>query len=267
MASGYSIYIERPSVVHQALDPRTKTVAVLAIFVLSLCFNHPLPLALVAALLIGTALWIRLPVTLIRMLLLSGVWFVLLSLIVWPAYVKTGEPLFNVMGVALTDTGLWFGLAMGLRVTIMVLSAGIWMATTSPQKMTAAFLKLGLPYKAAMSVSFAIRLVPLVGAEWVTVVEAQKSRGYDYKSGNPLARIRKSVMILGPMLLRSIDIAQSLAIALEARAFGARKNRTCITEVQLKSFDYIVMLAALGAIVLGICCRLTGTGVLLADYL
>jgi energy-coupling factor transport system permease protein len=267
MASGYSIFIDRPSFIHQVLDPRTKTVAVLGIFILSLSFNAPLPLAVFTLLLIGIALGSKLPFSLVRMLLLSGVTFIFISLIMWPAYINTGTTLFSVIGIHVTDIGVWFGLAMGLRVTLMVLSAGIWMASTSPQKITASFMKMGLHYKIGMGISLAIRLIPLIGAEWVTIVEAQKSRGVDYKSGNFFSRINKSAMILGPMLLRAIEIAQSLAIALEARAFGARKSRTCITDVQLKPVDFIVMISCLFAVAVGIYCRLQGIGVLLPSYL
>jgi energy-coupling factor transport system permease protein len=267
MASGYSIYIERPSFIHQVLDPRTKLVVVLGIFILSLTFNDPLPLGVITLLLTGIALGSKLPFSLVRVLLMSGITFILISLIMWPAYIKTGTILFSFIGIHVTDIGVWFGLAMGLRVTLMVLSAGIWMASTSPQKITAAFMKMGLHYKIGMGISLAIRLIPLIAAEWVTIVEAQKSRGVDYKSGNIFSRINKSAMILGPMLLRAIEIAQSLAIALESRAFGAGKSRTCITDVQLKPVDFMIMIGCLVVVAVGVYCRLQGIGVLLPTYL
>jgi energy-coupling factor transporter transmembrane protein EcfT len=69
------------------------------------------------------------------------------------------------------------------------------------------------------------------------------------------------------MLLRSIDIAQSLAIAMEARAFGSRPRRSSITDVQLASVDKWVMGLGLMAIAFGVFCRTHGIGVLLPNYL
>ncbi len=267
MPSGYSLYIDRPSYLHQKLDPRTKTLILVATFVLSLLFNGPIPLALMLGLLLVASRWGMVPWSVIRVLLVTGVWFVALSVLIWPWYVREGTHLFQLFGAWITTDGMLFGIAMGLRVTIMVMVASLWMFTTSPQKITASFLKMGLPYKAGMAVGSSIRLVPLIAGEWTTIVEAQRSRGVDYKQGGLLRRAKKSVQILGPMLLRSIDIAQSLAIAMEARAFGSRSGRSSITEVRLVSMDKWVMLLGLVAIGFGIFCRIQGIGVLLRNYL
>ncbi len=267
MPSGYSLYIDQPSFLHQKIDPRTKTFMLVATFVLSLLFNGPIPLAVMFGLLLAASRWGMVPWPLVRVLLMTGMWFISLSVLIWPWYVREGSDLFRLFGVWITSDGVLFGIAMGLRVTIMVMVATLWMFTTSPQKITASFLKMGLPYKAGMAVGSSIRLVPLVAGEWATIVEAQRSRGVDYKQGGLLSRAKKSVQILGPMLLRSIDIAQALAIAMEARAFGSRSGRSSITEVRLVSLDKWIMGFGLVAIGFGVFCRIHGIGVLLRNYL
>lgn len=267
MPSGYSLYIDRPSYLHQKLDPRTKTMILVTTFVLSLMFNSPIPLGIMLGLLLLASRWGMVPWPIVRVLLITGIWFVALSVLIWPGYVHQGARLFRVLGTWITADGLLFGVAMGLRVTIMVMVASLWMFTTSPQKITASFLRMGLPYKAGMAVGSSIRLVPLIAGEWATIVEAQRSRGVDYKQGGLISRARKSVQILGPMLLRSIDIAQSLAIAMEARAFGSRAGRTSITEVRLVPMDKWVMAFGLVLMAFGIFCRIRGIGVLLPHYI
>lgn len=267
MPSGYSLYIDRPSYLHEKLDPRTKTLLLVVTFVLSLLFNGPIPLAIILGLLLVASRWAMVPWSAVRVLLMTGVWFVALSVLIWPWYVREGAHLFQVIGAWITADGVLFGIAMGLRVTIMVMVASLWMFTTSPQKITASFLKMGLPYKAGMAVGSSIRLVPLIAGEWATIVEAQRSRGVDYKQGGFFSRAKKSVQILGPMLLRSIDIAQALAIAMEARAFGSRSGRSSITQVRLGATDNWVMIFGMVAIGFGVFCRVHGIGVLLRNYL
>ena len=138
---------------------------------------------------------------------------------------------------------------------------------TSPQHMTLGLLRLGLPYKAGMAMSATIRFVPLINAERVTIVEAQRARGLDLNRGNPFQRVVRYVAVIGPMLVRALDLAQSLALAMESRAFGARHSRTAITEIHVTKLDRLIMISCLLLIVTAIILRLLGVGVLISRYL
>jgi energy-coupling factor transport system permease protein len=267
MPVGYSIYEERPSTLHQKIDPRTKLALMLTMFALALTFNHPLVLGILLAAVIGAGLWAQLSFRRLFPFLTAAGWFLLLGFFIWPFYIHQGVPLFVVLGATITLDGLLFGLAMGLRVALMVAAAGVWMMTTSPQKMTLGLLKMGLPYKAGLAMSTSIRFIPLINAERATIIEAQRARGLRLEKGNPLARAGKSVAVIGPMFLRAIDLAQSLAIALDARGFGARSGRTSILEIELTRTDRIILWACLAAVILGLIMRFLGIGVLIPGYL
>jgi energy-coupling factor transport system permease protein len=267
MPVGYSIYVETPSTLHQKIDPRTKLVAMITCFILALEFNDPLVLAIITLGILAVGLWAKLSFKRFVPFLASALWFLILGILIWPAYIHQGLPLFVVFGIAVTLDGILFGLAMGLRVALMVLAAGVWMMTTSPQKMTLGLLKMGLPYKAGLAMSTSIRFVPLINAERATIVEAQRARGLRLDKGNPLSRAAKSVSVIGPMFLRAVDIAQSLAVAMDARGFGARPARTSIIQIDLSQTDKLIMLACLAAVVIGLALRLLGIGVLVKGYL
>jgi energy-coupling factor transport system permease protein len=160
-----------------------------------------------------------------------------------------------------------FGIAMGLRVGLMVVAAGVWMMTTSPQKMTMGLLKMGLPYKAGLAMSTSIRFVPLINAERATIVEAQRARGLRLDKGNPLARASKSVAVIGPMFLRAIDLAQSLAVAMDSRGFAARPGRSSIIQIDLTTVDRVIMIGCLLAVIVGLVMRILGIGILVRGYL
>jgi energy-coupling factor transport system permease protein len=267
MPVGYSIYVERPSYIHRQLDPRTKLAALGAVFVLALAFNHPAVLGGLVVLVLLIAQLAQVGWRNMLPFLAGSVWFVVLGVVVWPLYVRSGPPLFNIAEQTITVDGLLFGLAMGLRVALMVTAAGVWMMTTSPQKLTVGLLHLGLPYKAGVAMTAAIRFVPLLNAERATIAEAQQARALDLRRGNPFSRAIKSVAIIGPLFIRAIDVAQGLAVAMDARGFGVRDGRTSIVELRLTSVDRVVMFALLAASIGAIALRLLGIGLITRDYL
>ena len=156
---------------------------------------------------------------------------------------------------------------MGLRVALMVLAAGIWMMTTSPQKLTVGLLRLGLPYKAGVTMTAAIRFVPLLNAERITITEAQQSRALNLSRGNPLKRAVKSIAIIGPLFIRTIDLAQSLALALEARGFAARDGRTSIVSIDMTNVDRVILIVLAAACLLAVALRILGIGLISRSYL
>jgi energy-coupling factor transport system permease protein len=267
MPVGYSIYQERSSPVHHRVDPRTKLAVLITMFILALEFNHPLVLAVLTAAVLAVGLWAQLTLKQMLPFLLGATWFLILGVLIWPAYIHQGLPLFRIAGLTITLDGILFGIAMGLRVALMVLAAGIWMMTTSPQKMTLGLLKLGLPYKAGLAMSTSIRFVPLINAERATIMEAQRARGLRMDRGNPLARAAKSVAVIGPMFLRAVDLAQSLAVAMDSRGFGARNGRTSITHIEMTQADRLILAGCVVAVVGGLIMRFLGIGVLVPGYL
>jgi energy-coupling factor transport system permease protein len=267
MPVGYSIYIDRPSFIHRRLDPRTKLAALGTTFVLALSFNHPAVLGVLVLLVLVAGRISDVPWRSLAPFLAGSVWFLILGILIWPLYVKGGPTLFSVGTQPVTLDGLLFGLAMGLRVALMVTAAGVWMMTTSPQKLTAGLLHLGLPYKAGVAMTAAIRFVPLLNAERATIAEAQQARALDLRRGNPFGRAIKSVAIIGPLFIRAIDVAQGLALAMDARGFGAFNGRSSIVELRINRLDRAIMFGLLAACLVAIALRLLGIGLITRDYL
>ena len=266
MPVGYSIYIERHSLLHQKMDPRTKLALMFTLFCLALSFNHPLILVLLLAGVIVAGVGAQLSWRHFLPFLGAAASFVLLGVAIWPFYIHQGPVLFTFLGSQITLDGLLFGLAMGLRVALMLITAGVWMMTTSPQKMTLGLLRMGLPYKAGLVLSTAIRFVPLIRTESDVIREAQRCRGLGIARGNPLSRVARWVAVFGPLTIRAIDLSQALALALDARGFGAGPTRTSVVEIGLTPTDRLIMGICLAAVVGGLILRFYGIGVLVEDY-
>lgn len=267
MPVGYSVYRAVDSPIHRSIDPRTKLAWLGALFGLALCFNHPLVLGLLNLGVLAVAGAARLRLIDVRPYLLMALWLMVLSAVVWPAYIPDGALLGRVWFVDVTDVGLLFGVGMGLRTTLMILAAATWMMTTSPQRITAGLLAMGLPYKAGLAMSAAIRFIPLMNAERVTILEAQRARGLDLSSGSPVKRAVRSAPVLVPLFSRAFLTAQNLTVAMDARGFGARPGRTNITQLAPTNVDRVLIAAAGLALIVGVACRVAGVGVLVEGLL
>jgi energy-coupling factor transport system permease protein len=266
MPVGYSVYREVVSPIHR-LDPRVKLAWLLGLFALALCFNHPAVLGALNLGVLGVAVVARLRFRDFRPYLLMALWLTALSVVIWPAYIAEGTLLGRVWFVEFTDTGLLFGLAMGLRIALMILAASTWMMTTSPQTVTAGLLAVGLPYKAGLAMSSAIRFIPLMNAERITILEAQRARGLDLTSGGPIKRSFRAVPVLVPLFSRAFLTAQHLSVAMDGRGFGARPGRTSIISLSLTQLDRRLLIAVPVAVVVGVLCRVLGVGVLVESFL
>jgi energy-coupling factor transport system permease protein len=242
-----SLYTPGPSLLHR-LDPRPKLLLLLATLLLALAGTRPcLPVLVLAAALIGAwnvGAWSAL--RRFRGLILS---VFSVSVIIWSFL-----PVFG--GIASSpqhlSTSAATGLTTGLKLAAMIVCSVLFLATTPIEALTLGLLRMGLPYPAAFVFSTALRLVPaLVGAA-VTVIQAQKSRGLDVDSGSLLARARKQIPLLVPVIALTLRSTNTYAMALEARAFRAYPTRTSLVALSMTRIDWAAVFLALGLLALSI---------------
>jgi energy-coupling factor transport system permease protein len=267
MPVGYSIYVEKDSFIHKKMDPRSKMAVLATICIVALCFNNPLFLAVPVIFILLVSAIAKLGFKRLVPSFLASSWFILLSLLIWPFYIEQGTPLFTIFNQVITDHGIYFAIAMGLRVSVMVIAASVWMMVTSPQYLTLGLLHLGMPYKAGIAMSTSIRFIPLINAERATILEAQRARGLDYQNAKFIKKATQSVPIIGPLFLRSIELAQSLAVAMDARGFGIGEGRTNLYHIELSTLDRIINWSCLIIAVGSVFLRIFGFGVLVPGYL
>lgn len=267
MPVGYSIYRERRSLIHQGLDPRTKFLWLLVLFGVALCFNNPAVLGAAIVALLSVARLAHLTWKDLSGFVWLSVWLIFLSVLIWPAYISQGTHLFSVGPWSITTDGIYFGLAMGFRIAIMLLAASILMLTTSPQLITAGLLGLGLNYKVGVALSLTIRFIPLMNSERVTILEAQRARGADLTRGNPVRRALRAAPVLVPLFGRALMTAQNLTVAMDARGFGAGASRTSIVRLRFTRRDQVLCVLGLVLLAGSVALRVAGVGVLVKGML
>jgi biotin transport system permease protein len=129
-----------------------------------------------------------------------GLFWLLLALMLYTLVVQSAE----------------HAIALGLRVTTLLLAALVVSVSTSISQLMAVVLWLLQPLerlgwvdtqRVALAFGLTLRLIPELSLQWHDIREAQAARGL---SANPLT-------MAVPMLLRTIRRAQEIAEAIDAR--------------------------------------------------
>ncbi|WP_084512174.1 energy-coupling factor transporter transmembrane component T family protein [Agromyces subbeticus] len=226
----------RPARFLSALNPIAKLAAPLPVMVLVM-FSRGIavPLAFVvfaaAVLLVGArlpgravaALLLGTPVAALVLGVTFGVW-------IDPSSV-TGEPAASVTLVSIGDwsfslAAYLVGLATALRIlAILLLSLIAGVTSTGPEFVRSMVQNLRVPYRLGYTALAALRFVPRFGHELEIIRAAHRVRGTDAGRG-PVAAVRRALGYAVPLLASAIRHAERVALAMDARAFGAHPTRT-----------------------------------------
>ncbi|MFP4346264.1 MAG: energy-coupling factor transporter transmembrane component T family protein [Anaerolineales bacterium] len=229
------IYLDRDTFVHR-LDPRTKLFLVLAFFVLLLYFEEPLWVLPFSILVLAWGAAARVLVNLRRIRYILVV-LTLSSLLMWTLFSSGETDLFWILDVEAVK----YAVSRTLVMLSLITTGMVLLSTTRNEELIIGMIKLGLPYRVGFAISTALRLVPTIASSTQTIAQAQRSRGLDLDSGNLLERLRKYVPLLIPVFVSTIRGTNTFGMALEAKGFGAREDRTFYLEPHLGRRDYLVM--------------------------
>ncbi len=140
----------------------------------------------------------------------------------------------------ITVGGIMYGLVVALRVVAVVMVIPIFTMTSPMSRISASLAKVRVPQKIIFMFITAMRFVPLVQESMDNIIEAQKIRGFDLDSANMYQKLRRAyIPIITPLLLLMFRRAMDLEVAINARAFGAKKERTNIEDISFKARDYL----------------------------
>lgn len=133
--------------------------------------------------------------------------------------------------------GPLFAASMVLLLFTLAASSSLLFLTTSPDELSLALVKLKLPHDLALELSMSMRFVPTLAREAQIIIEAQRARGLNLKSGF-LRRVKNVTPILIPLVVSAMRRCERVAEAMESRCFGASKSRTWLFELRLRRRDY-----------------------------
>lgn len=239
------LYILRRGWLH-AVDPRIKLLFVVVLLLLLLAARN---------------LWLMLAVLLLIHLVvlstgiplgkLAAVWkpivpVALLMSVLWIIFYPSGEPLIQVWIIRISLISLAQGLVLGLRIINLGLVVALWLYTTDQSAIVQSLVKLGIPFEWGLVLALALRYIPFVHDAYRTISDAQQARGLNLAQGSGLRRSRLMLPIFISMIISSLRASDQIAIALQARGFGARgTRRTYLGELRLAPLDYALLLVLL----------------------
>jgi biotin transport system permease protein len=153
--------------------------------------------------------------------------FIFLLLVFFARALSTpGTPLIALNDIAITTQGIYLGALVCWRILTVIFISLLFIATTKANQIKAAVQWFFKPVpmipekRVAIMISLTLRCIPLILDQAKKTSDAQQARGIGNRK-NPIYRIiRFSV----PVIRRSFETADKLAIAMEARAYS--ENRT-----------------------------------------
>lgn len=173
------------------------------------------------------------------------------SLWIDPARVDQSVVVWQLGSWTLYGGAVLVGLATGLRIAAIVglaLIAGL--STTGPDLVRATVQQLRVPYRIGYTALAAFRFVPRFGHELEVIRQAHRVRGAHGGRG-PFAAVARWSGYIVPLLAGAIRHAERVALAMDARAFGAHPDRTERHIVPFRTRDVVfivLFVAASGAI-------------------
>jgi energy-coupling factor transport system permease protein len=157
--------------------------------------------------------------------------------------VDTTPLVLQIGGWRLYAGALETGFATALRLgAIIVLALLAGLTTRGPDLVRATVQQLRVPYRIGYTALAAFRFVPRFAHELDLIRQAHRVRG-SHGGRGPFAAVARGVGYVVPLLAGAIRHAERVALAMDARAFGAYPDRTERHDVPFRVRDIAFVLA------------------------
>ena len=208
-------YYPVDSALHR-LDPRTKFIGTLVFIVSIFVFQSALGYVIATIFLASMIFLSKVPVK-FMFKGLKAVFFILLITVVFNMILTPGETLWSWGFLKVTREGLIMAGKMAIRLTYLVIGSSIMTLTTTPNQLTDGLERLMQPLAAihvpvheiAMTMSIALRFIPILLEETDKIMKAQIARGADFESGNIIQRAKAMIPLLVPLFISAFRRASS----------------------------------------------------------
>lgn len=273
MGSITALYYPGTSVIHRA-DARVKFVMLVAVSIAVFFVETWVGLGILAAAVIACIVVAGLPAG--RLCVLS-VPLVIILVFIWACnafaldvssvapsglggvsagFAAGWQPIALVGSFGFVPEGCMRGLFYAVRILLILFASLVVTFTTPAERLTGAFLSLLRPLRrvrvpvddVALTLSVALRFIPLVAAELDGIQRAQRSRGADFVAGGLVKRVLSWQTVFVPLIVSLFRRAGALGGAMEARCYGAHE-RTSLDARALSAGSVIALAAGLACCV------------------
>jgi len=246
-------YIPVDSPLHR-LDPRARILLVL-LFMIGLTAARS-PFGLLLGLAAALAGWraARVPIGPLFRGWRSALPFLLLLAVLQILFRSSeGEQVLVKLGpLPVTDGDLLAGLILVLRFSAYIAILGLAAAVMSESEVTQGLEALLRPlaalripvYDLVMVVQVTLRFFPLLSQTAERIAKAQASRGANWQPAgwNLIQRVRQIAPLIVPLFITSLRRAENMALAMDARGYGALPVRTSLVTLHYRRADALAVI-------------------------
>lgn len=141
-----------------------------------------------------------------------------------------------------TLEGVTYGLILCYRLTTLIILMPMITMTTDISTLSLGLVKLGLPYKIAYMATTAINMIPSLQEQVKTIMDAQKLRGFTvFEEGKIVEKMTAYPTLVVPMVLGAMKKSMLIGIAMDARAFACKKDRTYVDTIKFHISDMVYL--------------------------
>jgi energy-coupling factor transport system permease protein len=154
--------------------------------------------------------------------------------------------------IHITQAGLWAALLLMVRFVALILALS-WMsfclstseAITALSDLLNPLSKIGIhTMDFVMIFQVAMRFLPLLAQSAERIAKAQASRGAEWGSGrgNLFIQVKRITPLIVPLFLISLRRSETMALAMDARAYGLKNQRTSLYVLKFGWKDAVFLL-------------------------
>jgi len=236
-------YVQGDSFLHR-LNPVTKLVVATCLVVATFLMPGFAPSLVVALLLLACAWLAGVAGRAIRPTLsILAPLAIALLLIQGMFYPGRQTPVVTVGPITFWREGLLYALTFTCRIAVIILAFLLLMLTTHPKALSVALVQRGMSPKLAYVFLASLQFIPEMQRRALIISEAQQARGLDTRA-NLWRRLGSLTVMLVPLIAGALIAAETRFLALEARGFGRKGQRTSLLEVPDGGMDRLLRWAA-----------------------
>jgi energy-coupling factor transport system permease protein len=162
----------------------------------------------------------------------------------WPLLVSAAGLGATTLLFGDSPTPLLTALTVTIRVVAVALPGVVVLLTVDPTDLADSLVQNAhVPARFAYAALAALRLLPLMGAEWQTIKAARRARGID-AGRNPLRHVELFAGTVFTLLVGAVRRGTRLALAMDARGFDATGPRTLARPQVVRQSDVALVVGA-----------------------
>lgn len=236
------------------LDPRTKLVWYSLMIYFSLISTTAVQLGLVLLVCILASLILTGSLkqykVMIMVLLLLGLQILIIQLL----FCREGVLIYQWGILKIYSQALPLAITGILKASIIFFASMQFFTSATPQEFTLMLMKFKVPYRFAMLVGLTVRFFPIMKAEYVSIVDSQRTRGLKMES--VWDHLKGIIPTFLPFLYRAVRRSTETALAMELRGYGRTKTRTFSSSLAIKPYDIALITAMVLVIIISFTSRI-----------